>query len=246
MSATAPDADRLAVVWHDLECGGYGEDLPLWRELARTHDGPILDVGAGTGRVALDLARAGHTVVALDREPALLRALDERAAGLPVQTVRADARDFDLGRRFGLVLAPMQTVQLLGGPAGRARFLACARAHLAPGGLLAVALADALESFDAEHDQPPLPDMRDIDGIVYASRPVAVRDEGSTAVIHRVREVVDRRGDRTALDDVIRLDRVGSAVLAAEGAAHGLRPLAERRIAQTDEYVGSTVVMLGG
>ena len=242
----AAAADRLAVVWHDLECGGYGEDLALWHELAQAQDGPILDVGAGTGRVALDLARAGHAVVALDRDPALLGALDERAAGLPVTTVVADARDLDLGRRFGLILVPMQTAQLLGGPAGRGRFLARARAHLAPGGLLAVALADALESFDAEHDQPPLPDMRDIDGIVYASRPVAVRDEGSSAVIHRVREVVDHRGERTAQDDVIRLDRVGPAALAAEGAEHGLRPLPARRVAQTDEYVGSTVVMLGG
>jgi hypothetical protein len=50
------------VVWHDLECGAYRADLPLWRELAaRARFGsPILDVGAGTGRVALDLARAGH------------------------------------------------------------------------------------------------------------------------------------------------------------------------------------------
>jgi hypothetical protein len=185
-------------------------------------------------------------VVALDSEPALLRALDERAAGLPVHTVCADARDFDLGRRFSLILVPMQTVQLLGGAAGRARFLRCARAHLAQDGVLAAALADALEAFDEEHDRPPLPDMRDIDGVVYASRPVAVRDEGGTAAIHRVREVVDRRGGRTAQDDVIHLDRVGAAALAAEGAEHGLHPLPPLRIAQTEEYVGSTVVMLGG
>jgi SAM-dependent methyltransferase len=246
VSASTADTDRLAVIWHDLECGGYDLDLPLWRELAEIARGPILDVGAGTGRVTLDLARAGHAVVALDREPALLRALAERAAGLSVQIVRADARDFDLGRRFGLILVPMQTVQLLGGAAGRARFLRCARTHLAAGGVLAVALADALESFDEEHDQPPLPDMRDIDGVIYASRPVAVRDEGSTAAIHRVREVVDRRGGRSTQDDVIHLDRVSPAGLAAEGAEHGLRPLPARRIAQTEEYVGSTVVMLGG
>ena len=37
------------VVWHDLECGGYDADLPLWRELAADADGPVLDLGAGTG-----------------------------------------------------------------------------------------------------------------------------------------------------------------------------------------------------
>ena len=63
------------VAWHDVECGGYRADLPLWRELARAEAGPVLDVGAGTGRVALDLARAGHSVTALDREPELLDAL---------------------------------------------------------------------------------------------------------------------------------------------------------------------------
>ena len=52
----------MSVIWHDLECGGYREDLPLWRALADRAGGPVLDVGAGTGRVALDLARAGHEV----------------------------------------------------------------------------------------------------------------------------------------------------------------------------------------
>jgi SAM-dependent methyltransferase len=236
------------VLWHDLECGGYAEDLPLWRELAAAAGGPVLDVGAGTGRVALDLAGRGHPVVALDREPALVAALRERAAraGAPVEAVCADARDFALGRRFPLVLVPMQTVQLLGGAGGRAAFLRCARAHLEPGGLLAVALADALEGFDAEHDEPPLPDLREVDGVVYASRPVAVRDEGAQVAIERIRETVDPGGRRTVQDDVVRLDRLDAAGLAAEAAAVGLWAESPRRIRGTEEYVGSTVAMLRG
>jgi len=54
-----------AVIWHDVECGGYEGDLALWRELAAA-GGPILDLGCGTGRVALDLARRGHRVHGLD------------------------------------------------------------------------------------------------------------------------------------------------------------------------------------
>ena len=61
-----------AVHWHDLECGGYDADLPLWRELARSVAGDVLDVGCGSGRVALDLARRGHAETGLDRDPALL------------------------------------------------------------------------------------------------------------------------------------------------------------------------------
>jgi len=236
----------LHVLWHDLECGGYHEDLSLWRELADREGSPLLDVGAGTGRVALDLALRGHEVIALDIDEELLGALRERARGLPVQAVAGDARAFDLGRRFPLVLAPMQTLQLLGGAEGRAGFLRCARAHIAPGGLLAAALADALDAFDEEHDGAPLPDLREEAGVVYASRPVAVRDEGEHAAIHRIREIVDQRGRRTVTEDVVHLDRLDAATLAAEAARHGLRAEPPRQIPQTDDYVGSTVVLLRG
>jgi hypothetical protein len=45
-----PTVMNLDAAWHDLECGAYAEDLPLWRMLAGTVGGPVLDVGAGTGR----------------------------------------------------------------------------------------------------------------------------------------------------------------------------------------------------
>jgi len=100
VSAARPqDAHVPEVIWHDVECGAYAEDLPLWRDLAISHAGPVLDVGAGTGRVSLHLAGQGHRVVALDRSPDLLAALRARSAGLQVETVAADARDFDLGER---------------------------------------------------------------------------------------------------------------------------------------------------
>jgi SAM-dependent methyltransferase len=234
------------VVWHDIECGGYDLDLPLWRELAEREGSPVLDIGAGTGRVTLDLARRGHEVVALDRSAELLDALRERAAGLAITAVAADARDFAIDRRFPLVLVPMQTLQLLGGAEGRARCLACVREHLAPGGLLAVALADALECFDAEHDQPPPPDLREVGGVVYASRPVRVRDLGGRAAIDRLRQIVALDGTLTTEENVVELDRLEPETLEEEALACGLRAERRRRIPQTLEYVGSTVVMLRG
>ena len=246
MSAARSDAHVPAVIWHDVECGGYADDLPLWRELAALQGGPVLDVGAGTGREALHLAGRGHAVVALDRDAALLGALRERAGELPVETVEADARSFDLSRRFGLILVPMQAVQLLGGLRPRAAFLACARAHLRAGGLLAIALADALEAFDEERDQPLLPDIREVDGVVYSSRPVAVRDEGERMAIQRLRETVDSAGRRAVADDVVHLDRLDAPTLEREAAAHGLRAQRARHIAPSGDYVGSTVVILRG
>ena len=118
----------MSVIWHDIECGAYGADLSVWRSLAREYREPVLDVGAGTGRIALELAGDGHRVVALDHDPELIAELSRRAAGLEIETVVADARSFELGRRFGLIIVPMQTIQLLGGTRGRARFLERARA----------------------------------------------------------------------------------------------------------------------
>jgi hypothetical protein len=163
---------------------------------------------------------------------------------VPVQTVIADARDFDLGRRFALLLAPMQLVQILGGPDGRAAFLACARRHLEDGGLLAAALASDLEVVEADEDALPLPDLREIDGIVYSSRPVALRAAGEEFVIERVREVVDPSGNRRESHDEVHLDRLAPARLQAEAAAAGLRPGEVRLIAETDEHVASEVVLL--
>lgn len=241
-----------AVAWHDVECGGYDADLPLWRELAaaEARGDAVLDVGAGAGRVTLDLLRAGHEVTALDVEPELLQALSGRAHDAQVDarltTVCADARAMELGRRFALILVPMQTIQLLGGRGGRAAFLAAARGHLRPGGLLAAALADELESFDATDGFAPLPDVREQAGVVYSSRPVALRDEGATWVIERVRETTDADGRRSSAGDVIRMDRLDAATVAGEAQTAGFTVQAPLRVAETDDHVGSAVVMLRG
>jgi SAM-dependent methyltransferase len=234
---------NLAALWHDLECGDYGEDLPLWRALARQAGGPVLDVGAGTGRVTLDLARGGFAVVALDSDAALLAALAQRARGLPVQTVVADARRLALGQRFPLVVVPMQTLQLLGGPAGRTAFLRRARAHLEPGGLLAAALADALDCFDEEHVLPPPPQARRVGDVCYASRLLAVDDGDGRAALHRRREVI-APGERHAEDVVVHLDRVSPEQVAAEAAAVGFVAEPPGQVPESERYLGSAVVML--
>ena len=235
-----------AVVWHDVECGTYAADLPLWHELAATEDGPVLDVGAGTGRVALDLARAGHEVHALDVDPVLLAALAARAEGLPVTTHEGDARSFDLGMRFGLILAPMQTVQVLGGAAERASMLAAVRAHLAPRGLFAAALANVLEGYDGDDLDLPLPDMAEVAGTVFSSRPTAIRDAGEAFVLERLREKVTGDGRRAVEEDRITLHRCTAERLAAEGADAGLTPEPPRYVEATGDHLGSEVAMLRG
>jgi SAM-dependent methyltransferase len=229
------------VVWHDVECGRYSADFALWRELAARERGPVLDVGAGTGRVALELARAGHDVTALDREPELLDALTARAAGLRVPTVVADASDFALDRRFGLVIVPMQTVQLL---PGRAGFLAAAHRHLLPGGLLALAITAALEDFGDLEGDLPAPDVATLGDWRFASQPTAVRALPVATRIERVRRAYSPDGGVTETEDVIELATLTPAEVEAEGRAAGFTPEPARAIAPTDEHVGSEVVLL--
>jgi SAM-dependent methyltransferase len=235
---------QLDALWHDLECSAYGEDLPLWRALAADAGSPVLDVGAGTGRVALDLAAGGFAVVALDVDPLLLATLEHRAAGLPVEPVVADAREFSLDRRFPLVLVPMQTLQLLGGPAGRAAFLRRAIAHLRPGGLLAAAVADPVLCFDEAHDAPPPPDWCEIGGVRYASRLLDVADEGGCAAIRRRREITGPDRRREIREVVVRVDRLSAGEVAAEARALGFVEQPPLHIPETEEYLESTVVLL--
>jgi SAM-dependent methyltransferase len=237
---------NLDAIWHDLECGAYSEDLPLWRALAERTGGPVLDVGAGTGRVTLELAGRGVDVVALDVCAPLLAALACRAAELPVETVVADARDFRLDRRFALVVAPMQTLQLFGGRDGRAAFLRCALEHLRPGGQLVAALADAMDCFDEEHAEPPPPEAREILGVCYSSQLLAVVGDQGRAAIHRRRDIVRAhdRGRGASEHVVVHLDRVSADEVATEARELGFVAEPHLDVPESERYLGSTVVVL--
>jgi SAM-dependent methyltransferase len=239
-----PAADP--VVWHDVECAAYAADLPLWRELAEAAGGPVLDLGCGTGRVALDLAAAGHDVTALDSDPALVRVLASRARerGLRVRTEVADARSFALGREFALAIAPMQVVQLLGGEAGRLRLLGCLRDHLRDGGRFAAALADPFEGIDVDQAEPPVPDVRERDGWVFSSTPLAVRALDGATAIDRLRQAVSPSGELEEAVATVELDDALPERLEHLAASMRFRTLPRRHVEATGDYVGSVVVML--
>lgn len=230
-------------IWHDVECGSYAADLPLWEELAGAAAGEVLDLGCGTGRVALHLARRGHRVVGLDVEPAFLAALRERAAGLAVETVHADVRDFELGRRVPVALAPMQTLQLLEDAPDRAACLRCVADHLEPGGRFAAAILEQMPEPDGA--PPPLPDVREVDGWVYSSLAVEAAVGPGEVVVHRLRQTVSPAGELREEPNRVRIATFPAAQLEREAAAVGLRPVERRAIAPTDIHVGATVVVLG-
>jgi SAM-dependent methyltransferase len=235
------------VIWHDVECGSYAADVPLWHDLASAAGGPILDIGSGTGRVALDLADHGHDVTAVDSDAALIDALRERAreGGLRIRAIAADARSFELpGARFALAIAPMQVVQLFGGADARTAALERVLAHLAPGGLFAAAIADPFEGEPPEVVGPPLPDIREHAGWVFQSQPVFLRQVPGGSEIDRVRQAVSPSGDLTESYNTIRLDDLAPEELETDARAAGFRVRPRREVPPTRDYVGSTVVML--
>lgn len=230
-------------IWNDVECGSYTADLALWEQLAGEADGAVLDLGCGTGRVAVHLARRGFGVVGLDVDPALVAALSERAEGLPLQPVLADARGFELETDIALALAPMQLIQLLSDPADRLECLGCIATHLLPGGRVALAIVERLPEPDG--DAPPLPDVREVEGWVYSSLPVECAENEGEIAIRRLRQTVSPAGALSEEENEIRIRTLPAEQLEREGEEVGLVPLGRHAIPPTDLHVGSTVVVLG-
>lgn len=231
-----PPARDASVVWHEIECGHYAADLPLLERLADEARGEILELGCGTGRVASHLLRRGHRVTGMDREPAYLEALDENG-------VVGDARDFGLDAEFGLILAPMQLLQLFAGSDERVRCLGCVERHLAEGGLAAFAIVESMPSpVDAS---PPLPDVRELDGWVYSSLPIETLAGDGTIRLRRLRQTISPAGELSEEVDEVVLQALDAGTLEDEARRAGLRAAGRRTIPATDAHVGSTVVLLG-
>jgi SAM-dependent methyltransferase len=237
-------ADSEAVLWHDIECGSYAADLRLWEELADRSPGPVLELGAGTGRVSLHLARRGHELTAVESHPELAAALEQRARAddLPVRVEVGDARALALGRSFALALAPMQLLQILGGVRGWRACLRAIRTHLDLGGIAALAL---VEDLPPTADAPrPLPDVRDHEGWVYSSLPLGIERRGSLAIVRRLRQTVSPAGELTETHDETRLELIELADVERQAGKRGLRGIGRREIPATEAHVGSTVLIL--
>jgi len=121
-----------------LAAGRLG-DRPTAQALSTTK-GRILDLGAGTGRLTIPLARDGYQVTALDQSPTMLAQLHKRIAALPrtvanrISIARGDLRTFDLQERFPLIVAAFNVLEHLYTRGEVAACLARVAAHLEPGG----------------------------------------------------------------------------------------------------------------
>ena len=118
---------------YDAENDDYSADIPFYVERAKQTGGPVLEIGCGTGRVTLPIAREGIEIVGLDVAPSMLARLREKAAKekLDIELIEADCRAFALDRQFALIICPFSAIQHLYDRASLEAFLDCVRIHLA-------------------------------------------------------------------------------------------------------------------
>jgi SAM-dependent methyltransferase len=115
-------------------------DVPFYVTEATQADGEVLELGCGTGRVLLPIARTGAAITGLDASRAMLERCRANVAREPaavrdrVTLHEADASAFALGRRFPLIIAPFRVMQHLVTIDDQLRFLDAVGRHLAPGG----------------------------------------------------------------------------------------------------------------
>lgn len=153
--ATAGELARL----YDLDLSEDPGDLDLYLALADRADGPILELAAGSGRLAVPLAAAGHDVTAVDLDPAMLARARDRATAAEVPDGRLEFVEADLLElsppdppRHALALIALNSLMLLASRDGQRAALRVLAAHLRPGGIAAVDAwvpdADDLARFD--------------------------------------------------------------------------------------------------
>ena len=188
----SPDALRWATEAHYVDADRYDRtykmrkhDVAFYEEVAAEYGSPVLELGIGTGRVALALARDGHRVVGVELMDTMLSRLKARLAKEPeevralIETKRGDMRRFDVkaasagsprGERFPLVIAPFNALMHLYSREDFEKMLAQVKAHLTKKGVFIfdVRMPD-IRSFVRDPTKtfrcPPLKDAKD--GRVY-------------------------------------------------------------------------------
>jgi SAM-dependent methyltransferase len=157
MTKEDPYAPIAAI--YDFSYNDFTDDVDFYENLARAADGPILELGVGTGRVALPLAQGGYEVVGIDNSKTMLaearRSLDSVGAGKgSLELIEGDMTDFSFDRRFGMVFVAANTFQHLLTTEEQAACIRCATACLAPRGIFAMSIHSPVTVSWDEVDAP--------------------------------------------------------------------------------------------
>jgi SAM-dependent methyltransferase len=139
-----PTAAQALARLYDVDLLDDPGDLDLYRAVAARADGPVLELGVGSGRLAVPLAESGWRVTGVDRDPAMLARARARAdaAGAEVtarvRLVEAAAGDVRLADRFRLGFIALNSLLVFGDRVAQAAAVRALADHLEPGGLVVV------------------------------------------------------------------------------------------------------------
>lgn len=148
--------DKIAS-FYDLIHADLTEDVDFLLALADKIGGPILELGCGTGRILLPLARAGHVVTGLDRSTAMLARAkqklieEDELVRSRINIVQGDMRSIQLEAGFRLAIASYNTLMHLDGTT-KIALLKNVRKHLQSGGTLYIDLDNPFEISDSNDD----------------------------------------------------------------------------------------------
>ena len=177
-------------------------DVGFWRRLASRFDGPVLELGCGTGRVTLPVARSGVDVIGVDRSmPMLARARQRASRGgrvrgrVPVSFVRGDIRALPFGAVFPLVMAPYGILQSLVRESDLRATLSSVAAVLERGGTFAIDLVPDLPVWDEYVNKVRLRGRRGR-GASHVTLIESVRQDRKRQMTLFDQEFIERRGTR--------------------------------------------------
>jgi ubiquinone/menaquinone biosynthesis C-methylase UbiE len=174
-------------------------DVPFWRHLATTTKGPALELGCGTGRIALPLGRAGAEVVGIDRSAAMLTRARARVRRARLQSsvhlVRGDIRHLPFpARRFSLVMAPYGILQSLLRERDLAATLDAVHQVLTPGGVFGLELVADLPAWEEYKKRVSLKGWRGRTRSAHVSLVESVRQDRRRRLTIFDQEFTERRG----------------------------------------------------
>ena len=132
--ATLPEYDALADLY-DIEYD-HDYDVSFWLSLAERKGSPVVEWGAGTGRITAPLAQAGHDVTAVEVSGPMVE--NGRSSNETIEWKHGDMRNAKLGRCFRLAVCAFNSFLCLTNVEDALAFLRNARDHLEPGGLLGI------------------------------------------------------------------------------------------------------------
>jgi Methyltransferase domain len=145
-------------VLYDLAMSACARDDVAWyTSKAREIGGPIVELGAGSGRITVPLAADGFSVHAVESDPRMLNRLREKLDAQPadvsarVVAVDGDMRAFNLGRRFALAIIPFRAFLENKTTHDQLACLRCVHDHLEAGGTLALDVFHPSLEYMAQH-----------------------------------------------------------------------------------------------